>query len=697
MTSSRGAGRSRWRYHRGVGRGGPILATVALALACQHPTDDRSAPAVATPGLLAPGARVETAEALRRDLETARHPSDGGGRAWLERGPERLEVDQAASFEIVYEAGELGVAIGGALYFQGCPFWGWSPPQFTAPDRPGYTTAVSEFDGVALEARAVDRGLVAFVVSGRALAAGELVRVTYGAGEAGARAGRYADRTARLWLAVDGDGDGVRAVVADSPAVTVGPGPPARLVLTLPSVVEPREPARLTVAVLDGRGNAGVRFAGEVRLRLEPELPDVPELAGREGIVTLRDGDGGVTSLPVTIPFEGVWRVRGRTEGGLEAESNPMQVAAGAERVLWADLHGHSNLSDGTGTPEDYFRYARDVAALDVAALTDHDHWGMRFLDSHADIWQETRDQVRRFHRPGRFVALLGYEWTSWLYGHRHVLYFGDEGEVLSSSDPRYERPDQLWQALKGRDAMTVAHHSAGGPVATSWAFPPDPELEPVTEVASVHGASEAADAPSAIYDPVAGNFVRDALDRGLRLGFVGSGDGHDGHPGLAHLNGPSGGVAAILAPELSREAVRAALLERRVYATNGPRIVLRATLGGEPMGAVIPVGDDGRLAAELEVTVMATAPVARVEVIRSGRVVEEAPGEGLRDLAMTQPLEGLRPGEYVYLRVVQEGGGAAWSSPWFVVDAEPAASGPAAPEEPVRATAAAFAATMAD
>jgi hypothetical protein len=351
-------------------------------------------------------------------------------------------------------------------------------------------------------------------------------------------------------------------------------------------------------------------------------------------------------------------------------------VAAGAERILWADLHGHSQLSDGTGTPEDYFRYARDVAALDVAALTDHDHWGMLFLDRNPQLWQEIREQVRLFHSPGRFVTLLGYEWTSWLYGHRHVLYFGDDGEVLSSSDPRYERPDQLWQALKGRGAMTVAHHSAGGPIATSWAFPPDPELEPVTEVASVHGASEAADAPAVLPGPVAGNFVRDALDRGLRLGFVGSGDSHDGHPGLAHLGGPSGGVAAIFAPELTRDAVRAALFERRVYATNGPRIVLRATLGGEPMGAVLPVGDDGRLAAELELTVMATAPVARVEVIRSGRVVESAPGEGLEDLAMALPLEGLRPGEYVYLRVVQEDGGAAWSSPWFVAEKGRATTG---------------------
>ena len=134
--------------------------------------------------------------------------------------------------------------------------------------------------------------------------------------------------------------------------------------------------------------------------------------------------------------------------GGLVAESNPIVVSAAIPRVLWADLHGHSNFSDGTGTPEDYFLYARDVAALDVAALTDHDHWGMLPLESHPEMWQEIRRETQRFHQPGRFVTLLGYEWTSWIHGHRHVLYFGDEGEIFDSVDPSYESPLQLWQAL---------------------------------------------------------------------------------------------------------------------------------------------------------------------------------------------------------------------------------------------------------
>ena len=100
-------------------------------------------------------------------------------------------------------------------------------------------------------------------------------------------------------------------------------------------------------------------------------------------------------------------------------------------------------------------------------------------------------------------MTLLGFEWTSWLHGHRHVLYFADEGPLVSSLDEATDDPAELWKALRGQPALTFAHHSAGGPVATNWAFAPDPVLEPVTEVASVHGSSEALDAP--LPDPRAG------------------------------------------------------------------------------------------------------------------------------------------------------------------------------------------------
>ena len=595
---------------------------------------------------------------LREDLAAERHASDGGGRAWLEPDPEgrnRVAAGELGRWTILYEAGELGIAEGGSLFLQVPPHWGWSDPQTVAPEAPGYTEVTTAAEGVELESATLDVGLLGVRIGGRALLAGERVRMVYGAGEMGARADRFAERGSRFWIGVDGDGDGVRGLLHELPEVDVAAGPAVALAVHLPTAARPGETVRLTVAALDARGNAAgssetvTLSAPAEGLRLAPEQELV----------------GGRATVEVEVLEAGVWRVEARTAGGLEGRSNPLAASPGARRVLWADLHGHSNRSDGTGTPEEYFTYARDVAALDVVALTDHDHWGLRPLSRHPEIWAEIGEQTERFHQPGRFVTLLGYEWTNWLHGHRHVLYFEDRGEVLSAVDPAYETPPQLWEALRGKPALTFAHHSAGGPIATNWEYPPDPELEPVTEVVSVHGSSEAPDAPHVIYSPVSGNFVRDVLDRGFRLGFVGSGDGHDGHPGMSHLGAPSGGMAAILAEEATREAVLEALRARRVYATNGPRIHLEVELAGRLMGATLDVGE---LAGGALLTVRAVGGgrLAGIDIVHSGVVIEGADcGERL-ECELSRELHGLESGGFLYLRVRQSDGGAAWSSPFF-------------------------------
>jgi hypothetical protein len=236
---------------------------------------------------------------------------------------------------------------------------------------------------------------------------------------------------------------------------------------------------------------------------------------------------------------------------------------------------------------------------------------------------------------------------------------------VHDSVDPAFESPRQLWAALAGLPALTFAHHSAGGPIATNWEIPPDPVLEPVTEIVSVHGSSEAPDTPGLIYDPVPGNSVRDALGRGYRLGFVGSGDGHDGHPGLAGFASPSAGLAGIYAESATREAVLEALRARRVYATNGPRILLRASLAGRPMGTVFEARH-AAAAETIEVHVVGESPLERLDLVRGGRVVESVPCDGQEDCRASRPVAPLRAGEYLYVRAVQSDGGAAWSSPFF-------------------------------
>jgi hypothetical protein len=239
---------------------------------------------------------------------------------------------------------------------------------------------------------------------------------------------------------------------------------------------------------------------------------------------------------------------------------------------------------------------------------------------------------------------------------------------VHSSLDEDGESPLDLWARLRagGVPALTFAHHSAGGPIPVNWDIAPDPELEPLTEVCSVHGSSEALDSPGRIYSPVPGNFVRDALDRGYRFGFVGSGDGHDGHPGLTRLAAPSGGLAAILAEEATRAAVLDALKARRTYATSGPRIILRAALGDARMGETLaePAPGETKLCF---VHVIGTAPLRAVHVVRSGQVAAELDCAGAWDYTGGVDLADLKRGEYVYVRAVQEDRGLAWSSPFYV------------------------------
>ena len=674
-------------------------ALTLLAIACARAPEEDAA----NRGWPDRSPRSDITEELRADLLRPRSPADGAGTATVEPLSGPAVAGRPGSWRIVYRAGPQGVAAGGAVYLQVSPFWGWSTPQTERESALGYTTVEADAPGIELSSETLDQQLLAVHVGGRGLEEGEQITITYGAGPAGALADRYAESGSRFWVAVDGDGDGVRGLIAESPSIDVAPGPPARLLLHLPSTARPAESVDLVAALVDAAGNGWPEFRGTLELRLsagvgvEDGRAEPARAGGREQVVSLalsgEDRSRLVVRLRLSAAAGAVVRVRGRMAAdesalSFEAESNPLVVSPAGRHILWADLQNHSGLSDGSGTPDDLLRYAREIAALDAAAVTDHDHWGMRFADREPAIWQQTLEAVDRRHEPGRFVALAGYEWTNWVEGHRHVVFFELTAEavsslLLSSIDERFDEADELWAGLEGARALTFAHHSAGDPIATDWSSKPPPGLEPVTEIVSVHGSSESADSPGVVVrGALEGNHVRDALDHGYRLGFVGSSDGHDGHPGLAHLASPSGGVAAILADDVTREGIYEALRARRTYATNGPRIVVRASYAGWPIGADVPAagaaaGGVGPIAGvpERTLVVRAVAPgeIDRIEVISrqsaasAGVLAGEAfCREGERECSLTAALPVFRPGGYLYLRVIQKDGGAAWTSPFF-------------------------------
>ncbi|MEZ4331875.1 MAG: DUF3604 domain-containing protein [Myxococcota bacterium] len=630
----------------------------------------------------------------------------------------RLPASSRARFTLSLEVGAPGVVEGGSLFALPDPFWLWSEAQTDDPARLGYTTArllgADPGAGVA-EARLVPgEAPGSFRVEGRALAAGERIEIVYGAGTGGAQVDRYAEAGSAIRIGLDADGDGRRAWLDTAAEVDILAGPADRLVAFGPAEVAPGGRFELNLALVDAVGNhavwpkpAGAGRDGTDRALVIESRPDAP-IAPASGLG--RHAAPAIELEPLRLSLvapdaPGTLRLRVRGEGELarfQAELPPIVVRRSRAPLVWADLHGHSAYSDGTGTPDAYFRYARDVARLDVAALTDHDHWGIEPLDASPTRRDELLASARAYHDPGRFVTLPGYEWTSWLHGHRHVLSFDDSLPFFSSLDFATDRPDELWAALRGRPALTFAHHSAGEPVATDWHFAPDPELEPVTEIASVHGMSEALDAPAPIAEAIPGNFVRDVLVYGARLGFIGSGDSHDGHPGLAAIAAGQGGLAGLFSESLDRAPLREALERRHVFATNGIRPWLEVSIDGAPMGSTLaatdpsPTSTDAPPAAPtapteasaeqiLRVRYEGTAPVERVELIRTGRIArlgradldaaDERPSDAF---VLERRIPRLRPGEFHYVRIVQTDGGVAWSSPIFAEATGPTEAAPA-------------------
>jgi len=595
---------------------------------------------------------------------------DGSGSATIEPRTE-VPVGSIGAWKIHYAAGPQGLPLQGRVVFHLPLYWHWTRPQNTHPQQPGHVR-VERSSGLEVgEVGVSAANMYVMVAPGRGgLDPGEILTLHYGRDDperpSPVRADPFAEDAQVFKVAVDGDGDGVFADIADPPSLRLVAGPALRLWTTLgPSLIAPGAPVRVTVAPLDGSDNLDESFAGEVELFWVRE----GELVDSLGIATLRPRARGTMLWTGRAPERpGRYRALARHADLGEAQSNPTTVRSnpGSRRLVWADLHGHSALSDGTGAADDYHFYARHVAGLDAAALTDHDQHGLFPLSAAA--WAEQQAVARRYHEPGVYVAVMGYEYTNWVTGHRNVYFRDEGGPVRAWTDSLYDTPSELFAALDSSRALTVPHHTAGQPIPIDWAHH-DPALEPVVEISSVHGVSERVGAPGAVRGAKAGHTVIDALNRGYRLAFIGSGDGHVGHPGR-RLEPFPWGMAGLWVDELSREGIFRALKRRSVFATTGPRIVVRFALEGVPMGGVVRIdaAEPAPLVAIGEV--LATAPIERIEIVQMGEAranLEPEPGPLERRFRL---LLEVQPGDYLYLRVSQRDGAMAWSSPIWIEEA---------------------------
>ncbi len=301
--------------------------------------------------------------------------------------------------------------------------------------------------------------------------------------------------------------------------------------------------------------------------------------------------------------------------------------------VYFGSLHGHTQYSDGQGTPAQVFAWGR--LYFDFFAVTDPGE----LLTS--TEWKDLGRQADRANRDGTFVALRGFEYSHPVQGHACVW-------NTSSYTSAFLQPTLVgfYRWLDRAGGLASFNHP-GDPVGTFGLLALSGNvLDNFVAIETGNGSDpNLAQSPSTQYWP----WYLYALDQGWNVAPVFAQDNHS-------LGVPSPGRTAIHADALTRRALLAALGAHRVYSTDDPDLVVDFSARragdavGVPMGSTLPAGD---VTFEVQVEDR-DEPILRLELVTSG-------GEVLDDVDLTDgsntaswaPTATVTPGRWVVLRVV--------------------------------------------
>ncbi|MFX1508569.1 MAG: DUF3604 domain-containing protein, partial [Promethearchaeota archaeon] len=490
----------------------------------------------------------------------------------------------------------------------------WGRPQFQISGDKNYCT-VSTSGNAELDVRFESRGhirpwrpcLILTIFDGY-LAEGDNVTIVYGdttAGGGGSMAQTFIEDSFEFRVLVDPFGTGQYTLVPNAPVLKVIAGEPERLKVIAPSETVVGNPTWFSVKVEDKWGNPTSDYVGTLEIQSNDSttmLPQsytfTPEDRGTHRFENLTFQTPGLKYITVSD-------VKNRK---FRSISNPILIHENTPELMlfWGDLHGQTEETIGTGTVDQYFQFARDAAALDFVSHVGND---FQITKNH---YKDTQRVVKEFHNPGKFVTFLGYEWSANTpAGGDHNVYFlkddqpihrSSHAQVEDKSDENTDRYpiSRLLETYRGRDDVFVIPHIGGRHAILDHH---DPDLTPFIEITSVHGHFEW--------------FARKALERGLKVGFIGGSDDHTCRPGGAHptsmVEAVNGGLMGVYARELTRESLWEAFQKRHVFATTGTRIILRVMCGNAIMGDEITLEEPPTFFIEI----FGTAGLEKVELRR--------------------------------------------------------------------------------
>ncbi len=588
-----------------------------------------------------------------------------------------IPVGSRFHMDVMYTAGPQGVAVGGSLRFR--------LPGFLCRDEksglvsvsnPNVHLAESNYAQVVEGKRGQEFGLDDYLfvtINGSPLVEGDTITVEYGSNLTlwQMAANQYATPW-RVEAATDLDGSRSSkgtgfSIVPNCPIIEFIPERATHYEIVQPSFTTIGTQCRIVIQARDRYHNIAIQHTGSIKLYDETDgkrtfLADHTFTSDQSGVITIEDfiyTDAGVHRLVVENPAL-----------GCSVRSNPAMVSLekSAYSVYWGDTHCHSRFSADTSAyndqialPEDDYRYARDKSALDFLTVTDH------VEDLTEEEWQTTQKTAALFNEPGRFVTFSSFEATfqpSRKNGDKNVYFLQDDEDFIQEGTT-----EDLYGNLRSRKTplMVIPHLH----VPTNWELH-DPLLERVVEIYAHWGCYLSPDSRPELVagkERPAESYVSHALEQGAKLGFIASADHSWGHPGddfWWQISNHNGGLAAVYAPELTRDAIWDSLWNRHCYATTRARIILKTSINGSPMGSEIelPQGE----ARYISITAHGTAAINKVRLIKNNGLLREWKIDTKLDVELSLIDETQeRDSDYYYVHIEQVDGEQAWASPIWV------------------------------
>ncbi len=383
--------------------------------------------------------------------------------------------------------------------------------------------------------------------------------------------------------------------------------------------------------------------------------------------------------------------------------SAPIKCMTEADKsIYWGLLHGESEKVDSTDNIEACLRHFRDEKNCQFYSTSHFES----IEETSNELWKTITAQVAELNEDYRFTTFLGMQWFNNApdEGLREFIYSKDMKPILRKKDMKNNMLKKIYKNHTPKDLISIPTFSMAKGYETTFADY-DPEFERVVEIYNAWGSSECT-AKEGNLRPIATNgkegvnetekgSLRRALNNNFRFGFVAGGLDDRGIYSTLFDSDQiqySPGLTAIIAIEQTREALFQALLNRSCYATTGERMVLGFFIAGAGMGAELNTKAKPGLNFNRHLTgfVAGTTPITEITFVRNGIPFHTIhpnqahyefaldDSELLSKIILTTPRSEKPPFVYYYMRVVQEDGHIAWSSPIWIdqTDALPITNG---------------------